>query len=306
MIEYYNKKKGTDSIEKIKEFSKGSWINVVNPTNEELEYLVKKFDINEPNLIDALDIHENPRFEIDNKLVYIFLTAPTNKIKHEHDSSFLIVYAKDYFMTVSKYSLEIFERILNSKTDFTKFDNSRNVVKILFFLSRLFEKSVHKILKETKENKAELSKLKNKDIEKLINYEDKLNNYITSFGATIGTYQRILRDNSVKFLRKDELIIEDLIIDLNETLNLCKQTLKTISNMRTYYSTKLSNDLNNTVKLLTIVTIFLSIPTVISSIYGMNINLPLQNSPNLFSILTAIAFGICILFVFFLRKKKVL
>ncbi|MBT4377077.1 magnesium transporter CorA family protein [archaeon] len=306
MIEYYQKSEEKDGIEKVKEFSKGCWINVINPNQEEMGFVVEKFKLSESNIVDGLDIHENPRFEIEDSKTYIYLTAPTNKIRHEYDSSFLIIYSKDYFMTVAKNSLEIFDKILDPKTTFKKFTSSRNLVKILFLLSRMFENSVHKILKDTKTNRTDLSKLKNKDIEKLINYEDKLNTYIASFGSTINTYSRILRDKSVKFIKKDEETIEDLIIDLNETLNLCKQTLKTISNMRTYYSTKLSNDLNKTVSLLTLVTIFISIPTLISSIYGMNIDLPLQGSPKILLVLLGVAIVICGLFVVLLKRKKII
>lgn len=306
MIEYYYKKKSESKIRKLKSFQKGCWINVTNPSKDELEFLVKEFKLSEPNLIDGLDIHENPRFEIKGRKNYIYLTAPTNKIRYEYDSSFLTIYAKNYFMTVSKYSLEIFEKILSSKLKFETFENSRNIVKILFVLSRMFEKSIHRILKETKENKAILSKLKNKDIERLINHEDKINSYIGSFGSTITTYRKILRDKSLGFLKKEEVIIEDLIIDLNETLNLGKQTLKTISNMRNYYSTKLSNDLNKTVGLLTLVTIFISIPTLISSIYGMNIELPMQNSTYVLPILAGAAAVVCGVFLLILRKKRIL
>jgi magnesium transporter len=234
------------------------------------------------------------------------LTCPTNKIKHEYDSSFLIVYSKDSFITIAKNSLEIFDKILSSKTKFSAFSNSKNMTKILFLISRLFENYVHKILKDTKTNRAQLDKLKNRDIEKLINYEDQLNTYIASFGGIISVYSKVLRDTSVKFLKKDEEIVEDLIIDLNETLELCKQTLKTISNMRTFYSTKLSNDLNKTVSLLTLVTIFISIPTLLTSFYGMNINLPMQNSPNVFFLLGGITLGIFIVFGLILKKKKII
>jgi magnesium transporter len=306
MIEYYNKSKEKDKIEKIDKFTKGCWIDVTNPNLEEIEFLVKEFKVEEANLYDGLDIHENSRFEIEDNKTYIYLTSPTNKIKHEHDSSFLVVYARDFFMTISKNSLEIFDKILNSKTTFKRFNNSRNLVKILFLLSRLFEKSVHKILKETKANRADLSKLRNKDIEQLIDYEDTLNTYTASFGGTINTYSRILRDKSVKFAKEDEEIVEDLIIDLNETLDLCKQTLKKISNTRNYYSTKLSNELNKTVTLLTLVTIFLAIPTLFSSIYGMNIPLPFQTSTKLFPILGLVLIGIFAILLIVMKRTKLI
>jgi magnesium transporter len=209
-------------------------------------------------------------------------------------------------MTVAKNPLEIFDKILNSKTKFSTFSKSKNLTKILFLISRLFETAVHKILKETKTNRAQLDKLKNRDIEKLINQEDQLNTYIASFGGIISVYSRILRDKSVKFLKKDEEIVEDLIIDLNETFNLCKQTLKTISNMRTFYSTKLSNDLNKTVSLLTLVTIFISIPTLLTSFYGMNVSLPLQDSSNIIPILGGITLGIFAVFALILKKKNII
>jgi magnesium transporter len=306
MIEYFIKSKNQDKIEKVPDFASGCWVNVFNPSTKEIDFLVKKFSINKANLIDGLDIHENPRFEIENNETYIYLTTPTSKIEQEYDSSFLVIYSKTNFITVSKYPLEIFEKILDVKRKFKNFSHSRNLLKILFFISGSFEKSTHRIIKKIKANRTNLSKLKNKDIEMLIGDEDKLNYYISSFGATIQNYNKILRDKSLKFMKKDQEIIEDLIIDLNETLNLCKQTLKTISNMRNYYSTKLSNDLNKTVTVLTIFTIFLSIPTLIASIYGMNVNLPFQTNLSLLPFLGMLVVGIWVLMFSILKRYKMI
>ncbi|MEJ2267577.1 MAG: CorA family divalent cation transporter [Nanoarchaeota archaeon] len=95
-------------------------------------------------------------------------------------------------------------------------------------------------------------------------------------------------------------------MDLNETLTLCKTILKSISNMRDYYSTKLSNDLNKKVTLLTIFTIFLTIPTLIAGIYGMNILLPMQNSPVILPILGMIVFAVWVLMFFILKIFRVI
>ncbi|MCA9487562.1 MAG: magnesium transporter CorA family protein [Nanoarchaeota archaeon] len=305
MIEYYGKK-GKDQIEKIEGFKEGCWVSVVNPDEKEIKELVEKFSLNKESVLDGLDIHENSRFEVDGSKTYIYLTVPTNKIAHENDSSFLIIYGKKQLITISKTNLEIFDRILNEKSKFIDFTISKNLVRLLFLVSRLFEDSVRKIRKEIRKNRRELSKLNSKDIEKLISYEDTLNDYNSSFKATINTYTKILRDKSTKFLKRDEERIEDLIIDLNETLGLCEQTLKTISNMRTYYSTKLSNDLNKTVTVLTMVTIFISIPTLIASIYGMNVILPFQNSPHIFGFLMVLILLIIGVFFFVLKKVNLI
>ena len=306
MIEYFKKARDKDRIEKINTFEEGCWVSVTDPNEEEVEELIKKFDLRKENIIDGLDIHENSRFEVEKNKTYIYLTAPTNKIPHESDSSFLIIYEKKQLITISKTPLEIFDKILSEKSKFVSFSISKNLVKILFFVSRLFEDSVRKIRKETRKNKTDLNKLKTTNIEQLIHYEEKLNEYISSFEATINTYNKILRSKSLNFIKKDEEIIEDLIIDLNETLNLCKQTLKTISNMRTYYSTKLSNDLNKTVTVLTLVTIFISIPTLIVGIYGMNIMLPFQNNSGAFGYIMLLILGILGILLLVLKKSKLI
>ena len=144
MIEYFIKSKNQDKIEKVKSFVDGCWVNVFNPSTKEVDFLVKKFNLNKANFMDGLDIHENPRFEIEDKETYIYLTTPTSNIEQEYDSSFLIIYSEKNFITISKYSLEIFEKILDIKRKFKNFSHSRNLLKILFFISNSFEKSTSK------------------------------------------------------------------------------------------------------------------------------------------------------------------
>ncbi len=235
----------------------------------------------------------------------MFLSAPTERVQHEDLSSFLVIFTKKELFTISKYPLEIFDKMIATKKikDFT---SSRNLLRILFYVSKSFENSVHKIMKEVKVNKADINKLRDKDIAKLINYENTLNSYITPFGEIIHSYSSILKTNLISIQENSEEKLEDWIIALNETLNLCKSTLKTITNMRSYYSTRISNDLNKTITLLTISTIFISIPMLLASIYGMNIVLPYQNSPHIFSILVVIVFIIWALMISIFKFSKII
>ena len=147
MIKYFFKKKDGKEFIIINKYSKGCWINVVNPTNKEINFLVEKFKLSKDNLIDGLDIYENPRFEIENKKAYIFLTTPTENLSSEYDSSFLIIYSKEVFITLSKYPLEIIDKLSNTKNPSENFSFSRVLLKILFLISRAFELSVRKIIK---------------------------------------------------------------------------------------------------------------------------------------------------------------
>ena len=306
MIEYYAKSKKENKIEKIEKPIKGCWINVVDPSQEEINFLSKEFCIDCEEINDALDIHETPRVDSEDDVIYIHSTVPTEILSQDYDSSFLIAISKNYFFSISKNPLEIITSALNQKREVKHFSNSRNLFRILFLISRVFETSVGTISKEIKLNKLDLSELGTKDLEKLIKYEDKLTSYTSSFGATIHVYHKLLREKSINFSEEDKGEIEDLIVDLNETLVLCNEALKSISNMRNYYHAKLSNDLNKTVLTLTIVTIFISIPTLIGSIYGMNIHLPYQEKEYFIYILMGIMIFIWGLMFFGLKKFKII
>ena len=306
MIEYYAKSKKQNKIEKIEKPVKGCWINAIDPSKEEIAFLSKEFCLDCEEINDALDIYETPRVETKEGIIYIHSTVPTEIISQDYDSSFLVAISKNYFFSISKYPLEIFNSALDQKREIKHFSNSRNLFRILFLISRVFETSVGIISKEIKLNKLDLSELGTKDLEKLIKYEDKLTSYTSSFGATIHVYQKLLREKSIQFSEEDKEEIGDLIVDLNQTLVLCNEALKSISNMRNYYHAKLSNDLNKTVLTLTVVTIFISIPTLIGSIYGMNIHLPYQEKEYFIYVLMGIMIFIWALMFFGLKKFKMI
>jgi len=303
MIEYFVKKK--ERIEKISECVAGCLINVLNPSDKEIKFLVEELELNKDMIIQGLDIYEEPRFEDEDKKVYIFMTTTTEKLLHDDISSFLVVYSKKHIIIISKYNLEVTDNVVsNGKIE--DFSSSKNLIRILYFISKAFETAVHKIMRDVKADKTDLNKLKEKDIAKLIVYENKLNSYVTPFGEMVQSYSKILKMKLIEFSERDSERLENLIIDLNETLNICKSTLKTITNMRNYYSTQLSTNLNRIVTALTIFTIFLTIPTLVSSVYGMNINLPFQNSPNIFINLIIVVLVIWVVMFSFLKFAKII
>ena len=165
---------------------------------------------------------------------------------------------------------------------------------------------MRRTLKEVKRDRRNIRKLREKDIFDLVLQEDFLNDYLSSFSPLIDMYKKILKIRSLKFKEDEKEFIEDLVIDLDQTFNTCKTSLKTITNMRDYYSTTLTNNLNRTITVLTVFTIFLTIPTVLSSIYGMNISLPFQNNPLIFLLLSGITILIWIIAFIGFKKWKII
>ncbi len=118
--------------------------------------------------------------------------------------------------------------------------------------------------------------------------------------------ESLKRISLVRINAPEKEFIEDLLVDLNQSFEICKSALKGLSNMRDYYSTTLTSNLNRVITLLTFFTVFLTIPAVISSIYGMNIALPLQDNPSLFAGLFVLVLGIWAVLLFIFKKLKVL
>jgi len=303
MIKYYKTKRG--KLIKFEHKVVNSWVQVVDPTEQEIEYLVSEFGIEKDYLIDGLDIYETPRVDENNKIIYIYLRVPTNK-GESPTSSFLIILAQKYVFTISKENLEIFEKIIESKRPINTSSKLNFVMRFLSLVSIFFSAHVRKIMKEVKRDRSKLANLKEKDILSLILKEDILNDYLSSFSPLVGMHKDLMKIKTLKFSEANKEFIGDLVIDLEQTYKTCKSALRSISNMRDYYSVTLSNDLNKIITILTIFTIFLTIPTLVSGIYGMNIFLPLQKLNYAFWIIMGIIVLIWIIMLILLRKLRII
>ena len=285
---HYKKLRITQPFQKLSHFDKNSWVDVVNPDDNEINFLVDKFKLERDLVIDGLDVHEIPRVEDEAGNVYIYLRAPTSKVIDASTSSFLIILGRDFLMTLSRTDLEMFDWILKKRKDFLTHDKVDFLSRILSILSQDYNDKVRAILKQVRKEKRQIVELNNKDILNLVLQEDILNDYLSSFSPLISLHASLLKKRSLKFDEDERELIEDLVVDLVQTYNLCKAALRTLTNRRDYYSTALSNNLNKILKILTVFTIFLTIPAIFAGVYGMNVALPFQDSSNIFLLLVGI------------------
>jgi magnesium transporter len=109
-----------------------------------------------------------------------------------------------------------------------------------------------------------------------------LNEYLTSLQSQAVVFRNLLSGKFLPLYEDDEDLIEDLSLGTTELIDLIKSRLKTISNIRDAYSTIMANNLNRIFKHLTSIGIFMVIPTVTASLYGMNLALPVATHPNAF------------------------
>ncbi|MDP2925219.1 MAG: magnesium transporter CorA family protein [Nanoarchaeota archaeon] len=293
-------------MHKLNEYSKDSWIEVIDPNEKEIDFLIEKFNLNKDWINDGLDINEIPRLEEEEGNIYVYLRIPTFNIENEYTGSFLFVLTKGCFMTISDSRLQIYERMLRTKKDFTTSHRPRSLLEVLMILSNKYSYWIRYISKEVKKNRRNLKNLSEKDILELVLQEDILNDYLSSLEYLINLHSWILKCKCIKFNEKEKMLVEDLIVDLNQTLNICESVLKSISNMRDYYTTTLSNGRNEILRVLTIFTVFLTVPMVLSGLYGMNVKLPYGDHPYAFFMLLASIFFIWTVSIIILKKTKIL
>ncbi len=302
MIEYFKRVSTDRKIKKVQSYCNNCWVNLLNPSEDEIDFAVKEFKLEKDNVLDGLDVFEVPRTEEENKKAYIFLRVPFNK-ERQHTVSFLIILDNHKIITISKEPVNVLNKIKENKIKVFTDKKINFLVKILSYISKEYNASVRKIIKEVKSDQRNLIKLKEKDISDLILREDALNDYLYSFIPLINLHKRIVKLKAIKFNEEEKEFVEDLIIDLDQTFLNCRTTLKTLSSMRDYYSASLSNKINRTITVLTIFTVFLTIPTVLSSIYGMNVPLPFQDQQNF--ILFFLIITIVLWIIAFISFKKI-
>lgn len=152
---------------------------------------------------------------------------------------------------------------------------------------------------------SDISNLRPRDIAIFVEYERKLNDYLDALIPTNTALEKLLSGKYLRLYEDDRDLVEDLSIDTEQQITRCKSMLRTITNVRDSYRALMDTRLNETIRLLTVITLALTIPTALAGLYGMNVDLPgNETSPHMFWIIT----GLSILTAggmsyYFLRKR---
>ena len=285
MITYYFRSVKESQLQKIKDARPGTWVHVENPTSDELDKISEKFNLERDLLQDATDIHEVPRFENENEISYFFTRFPHKTTTDEIDlstSTILIIVTKTAVITISNEHPTIFDNYINNKIPIFTTQRTKLFLMLISANNKGYHKELVSIGREIQKSKVNIHKIKNKDIVNLVGIESRLNEFINALASSITAIKDVLSGRYLRLYEDDEDIIEDIQLEKYQQLESAKTNLKTIQNIRNAYTTITTNNLNSVIKLLTSLTIILTVPTIISSMYGMNVMLPYSNSPHAF------------------------
>lgn len=315
MVKIYQTDLENNQTKIITNYEKGSWINMVNPTEEEIKEVCSNLNIREDFIRYSLDSEEKARIdseEEDNTILFI-IDVPIKERENGNEVYTtmpigLIVVRDDFFITVSLKNTDLIKSFENEKRKMiTTYKKSRFILQIMYNNSSNFLVALKKINKETELAEGTLkTSMQNKELLQLLALEKGLVYITTSLRANEAVMERTLKIRNIKLYEEDEDILEDAIIENKQALEMSKIYRDILNSTMDAYASIISNNLNGVMKFLTSITIIISIPTLIASLWGMNVPVPMQNHPMGFGILIIVSLVITGLAVILLNRKGML
>ena len=315
MLKIYNTDIETNEFQEIREFKKGSWINLVNPSENEIKKVCENINIQEDFIRDALDYEEKARIdkeEDDNTILFV-VDVPISEKGEENEIYTtmplgMIVVRDEFFLTVSLRKNKIIESFEKRKIkNFQTYKKTRFIFQILYLNSSYYLNYLKQINKETEIAEYILkNSMQNKELLKLLSLEKSLVYFTTSLKSNEIVMEKTLRGKIVKLYEEDEEILEDASTENRQAIEMAQIYSNILNGTMDAYASIISNNLNGVMKFLTSITIILAVPTMISSFWGMNVKLPFENSPMGFLIMVLIAIIMTIAVTLWLNKKDML
>lgn len=308
MIKYYYKSLRTTHLSEIADYKRGAWTYVEAPSEREIDYLVKKFKLEESILTDALDENEMPRLEKDGEVSYIFVRfALKDKDGDLVTMPLLFVFGEEILMTISLVRLPALDAFLAGKVDFATTQRAKLVLQILQQISEHYDSYIATTNKQIKRIRARLRghEIGNQDFIDFVTIEDELNEFLSALVPTNATLRRLLLGRYMPLFEEDQDIVEDLLLNNEQSMEACNSNMKSIANIREAYTSISSNNLNRTIKVLTILTVMIAIPNLFYSMYGMNIEMPFQHEPWAYGLIVGFTLALILVAALIARRKRI-
>lgn len=307
MITYWET--GT-SFTRLNEYQPNCWINAQELTIEEVELLISEYKVPRDFIMDVLDTDERSRIEFDDDQILIILRVPLNN--QNNGIPFItvplgIILSGNQIITICSRRNEIIPSLVkavneNKITVVNRFDY---VLRIFLFSAVWFLQFLKEINIQTALIEKDLeSATKNKELHRLLHMEKCLVFFITSLKSNEMVLAKIRSGRNMKDISYDEDLLEDVTIEIKQALEMANVYSDIQSGMMDAFASVISNNLNVIMKQLTSVTIILMIPTLVASLYGMNVPNNFEGSPFAFGYVIAISIFLSLGGIFLFKWKN--
>jgi magnesium transporter len=286
----------------------GSWIDVVNPTPEEIEQ-IQSLGIPQDYITYPLDLDERARTERENGELLIVLRVPYYQ-GDESDVPYItiplgIIVSDQYVITVCKLETNIIQEMSGRRVrDVVTAKRLRFVLRLLLTTASKYLSHLRAIQKRVDflEDELQLS-TRNKEVLELLKYQKSLTYFTTALKSNELMMERLRRSRLFETYPEDEDLLEDVLTENQQAIEMTSITSNILSSMMDAFASIISNNLNSVMKILASITIVMSLPTMVASFYGMNVHLPLEGHPQAFFFTIGLAFVFSIIAVYIFWKR---
>ncbi|MCG7341263.1 magnesium transporter CorA family protein [Staphylococcus auricularis] len=260
-----------------------AWLNIVDPEREEIETLIGLYDIPEDFLRDPLDTEESARIEFDDDTGYslIIIDLPIVNQTNQKVLSFItiplgIIIGNKKIMTVCSEENDFLEFYARQNINLNY--RSQFALTILLTIANHFNRNL-RLLNRTRLRieRSLKNNITNKQLYNLMEVEKSLVYFLDALKGNDNVIKKLFRLPSIKRFEEDEELIEDLIIENNQAIETTELYTNILESITSSYASLLSNEMNNTMKTLTLFTVLLTLPTLVFSFFGMNVPLPIDD-----------------------------
>ena len=304
-------------LKEVTDFGESCWINLVEPTTTELERVLTFSQVPRDFLTDPLDTDERPRFDYDDDASMLIIHVPC--AVDEDDSVVpyrtvplgIILFGKSVITVCSVRTpvttafLDQIRRVCPPR------DQYRFAFRLLWHGGVLFLRYIHDIHQRTNALEEELHEsISNDVLLRLLTIEKTFVYFTTSLKADTIALARANTARQLALTEDDRDQLEDALVEFQQALETATIHANILNGTLDTFASLINNNLNNVMKYLTVVTIFLAVPTLVTSAYGMNIKLPFVSGEGTLSVfwgivaISAVAAGIIGLVLFILSKKR--
>lgn len=291
----------------------GAWVNVLPPLKqEEFSELSKELTIPLDFLTDSLDIDERSRFEEDDNVKLVVIKTPTeNNSFNESDAYYItipicIILTHNQIVTVNSFENGAIQKFL--KTFQNRHPDNRKMMVL-----KIFEKIIQTYMEFLKEINIRRNvfeqKLyaanKNEHLLQLMRIQKSLVYFVTALRSNEMLLMKIERTNFLSLNEEEKEFLQDLIVDNSQALEMANIYTNILSSSLDAFASIIANNQNEVLKRLSVITIVLSIPVLVASIYGMNVPIPHSNSAYAFYIPVLLSLVISLVIGWFFLRKKI-
>ncbi len=300
-----------DHLTEINTLEKGCWVHLQNPTREEIDGLNARFALDPTYIQAALDEEENARIERDGDQTLIIVDIPyveTEGNGYSYTTIPLgIIMVDDVIITVSTRESTIITDFTEERIrGFWTFKRTRFILQLLHRNASRFLAYLKQIDKASMFVQTRLeASMRNQELLQMMKLEKSLVFFSTSLKGNEMVLEKMMRLDMLRKYPEDSDLLEDVIIENKQAMEMCAIYRDIMSGTMDAFASIISNNLNIVMKVLTSLTVVLSIPTLFASLWGMNVTgLPFENTPGGFWIVLGISLVVSMAaFVLLWRKK---